>query len=158
MLPDADFGGDDDCSTLRRKLKEASDERDKLRARCQQLENELLKYGDLPGEVEVLQERSRMLDSVMSERDSLYQRLKELEGLEEEVKALKKKADRADALEKQLAQLQQELQREGTARRNSEQAARGSGAQQKRPQNTLRNFQICRRPGLAFKARPGKLK
>lgn len=89
------------------------------------MENELLQYGDLPGEVEILQERSRMLDSVVSERDSLYKRLKELEGLEDQVRELKKKADRADELEKQLAQLQQDLRRESSARRSSDDKIRG---------------------------------
>lgn len=125
LLQDTDVGDDNDCVSLRRKLKAANDDLDKLRARCQQLENELLNYGDLPDEVEVLQERSKMLDSVISERDSLYKRLKELEGLEEQVKQLKKKADRADELEKQLAQLQQELQRESAARRSSDATAKG---------------------------------
>lgn len=144
-----DVGGDDNIDSLKRKLREAAEERDKLRSRCQQLENELLTHGDLPGEVEILQERSRMLDSVMSERDSLFKRLKELEGLEEQVKELKKKADRADELQKQVAQLQQELQREGAARRNSDAAAKGRvrmGEEGRVSTNGI--LQICRRPVL----------
>lgn len=113
---------DDNVDSLRQKLHEVTDDRDKLRDRCQQLESELLKYGDLPGEVEILQQRSKTLDSVISERDSLYLRLKELEGIEEEVKELKAKADRADELERQLAQLKQDMQRE---RRSSDAQARG---------------------------------
>lgn len=118
-----DTESDSNTEALKNKLREATDEVDRLRARCQQLENELLKYGDLPGEVEILQERSRMLDSVITERDSLYQRLKELEGLEDEVKKLKAKADRVDALEKQLAQVQKN---EMAARRYSDQLSRGN--------------------------------
>lgn len=93
-----------------------------MRARCQQLENELLKYGDLPGEVEVLKRRSRMLDDVTSERDSLYQRLKQLEGVEDEVQKLKDKANRVDELEKQLAQSKKDLQ---STRRGSDAQAKG---------------------------------
>lgn len=116
----------DACGDLEAKYERVCEERDKLRARCQQLENELLAYGDLPGEVEIMRERSRILDDVISERDSLHKRLKEMEGLEDEVRALKKKAERADRLEKELADLRAELQREGRARRDSEAACRGT--------------------------------
>lgn len=125
-FPFLDIDADDNVDSLKQKLHDIKDERDKLRARCQQLESELLKFGDLPEEVEILQQKSKMLDSVTSERDSLYARLKELEGVEDEIKNLKAKADRADELERQLAELQKDLQREATARRNSSDAqARG---------------------------------
>lgn len=86
--------------------KDTIQERDRLKARVQQLEAELQKYGNLPGEVEVLRKRSLMLDEIIVERDSLHTRLNHLQGIEKQVADLKKKASRVDELEKQLKDLQ----------------------------------------------------
>lgn len=120
-------GNLDDLKRKVAKLNETIEERDKLRARCQQLENELLQYGDLPQEIEVFRERSKILDNVIEERDSLHKRLKELEGLEDEVMELKKRADLADRLQKELDALRGKLDTETRSRRASEEAVRSLG-------------------------------
>lgn len=117
----------DDKAFLKNRLVELEDklktfnatveERDKLRARVTQLESELSQFGQIPEEIEIIRERSRILDDIIVERDSLHTRLNKMKGLEDELLKLKKKATRVDELEKQIEALRKQL---GQTKRSSQ--------------------------------------
>jgi DNA repair exonuclease SbcCD ATPase subunit len=101
------------------KLDEVTQERDRLRARVQQLEQELANYGNLPQQVDNFKEKSQVLDNLRDDEKDLRRRLDALAGLEDEVRALRQKANKCvesagdssdrDKLLARIAELEAEL-------------------------------------------------
>ncbi|KAJ8950847.1 hypothetical protein NQ314_007769 [Rhamnusium bicolor] len=94
-----------DMEELNSKLNNLEDltrERDSLANRVQKLEKELLQYRDLPEDVDVYRNRSKMLDSALEERDKMGKKIEQIKDLENELNELRKKAARVDELEQEL--------------------------------------------------------
>lgn len=74
-------------------------ERDTLANKVQKLEKELLQYQDLPEDIDVYKDRSKMLDNALEERDILRKQVEEMQKKLKETEDLRRKADRVDELE-----------------------------------------------------------
>lgn len=88
------FGTDEDIENLRKnllKLKQTINERDELRRRVSELEEQLFNYTESPEDIAVYKQRSLLLDEVIKDRDRLSKRLESLRGIEDEVKSFRKK-------------------------------------------------------------------
>ncbi|KAJ8954424.1 hypothetical protein NQ318_011099 [Aromia moschata] len=83
-------------------LEETTKERDALASRVKKLEKELLQYQDLPDDIDVYRDRSKMLDSALEERDKMNVKVEQMKDLENELNYLRKKAARVDELEQEL--------------------------------------------------------
>nr|XP_015836117.1 PREDICTED: uncharacterized protein LOC657573 isoform X2 [Tribolium castaneum] len=112
-------GGAD--NTLKDKLKKLDDvtqERDRLKARVKELEQQLGGYSGLPEEVDQFREKEPALDSLREDVSDLRRRLDRLEGLEDDVRSLRDRASTTiqpagDSLEKdkllaRIAELEKE--------------------------------------------------
>ncbi|KAJ8920804.1 hypothetical protein NQ315_004945 [Exocentrus adspersus] len=77
-------------------------ERDMLANKVQRLENELLKYRELPEDIDVYRNRSKMLDSALEERDKMSKKVDQMKGMEDELNQLRKRSSRVDELEEEL--------------------------------------------------------
>ncbi|KAJ8979029.1 hypothetical protein NQ317_003132 [Molorchus minor] len=92
----------DELNAKLQNLEDIIRERDALADKVDRLEKELSKYQNLPDDVEVYRDRSKMLDSALEERDRMNKKVDQMKDLENELNYLRKKAARVDELEQEL--------------------------------------------------------
>ncbi|XP_023311145.1 ELKS/Rab6-interacting/CAST family member 1-like [Anoplophora glabripennis] len=92
----------DELNSKLKNMEELVRERDMLANKVQRLEKELLQYRDLPEDIDVYRNRSKMLDSALEERDKMSKKVEQLKEMEDELNQLKKKSSRVDQLEEEL--------------------------------------------------------
>lgn len=83
-------------------LEQITRERDMLANKVQRLEKELVQYRDLPEDIEVYRNRSKMLDSALEERDKMSKKIEQIKEMEDEMNQLRKRSARVDELEEEL--------------------------------------------------------
>ncbi|XP_044268560.1 centromere protein F-like [Tribolium madens] len=85
-------GADNAIKDKLKKLDDVTQERDRLKARVKQLEQQLGGYSGLPEEVDQFREKEPALDSLREDVSDLRRRLDKMEGLEDDVRSLRDKA------------------------------------------------------------------
>ncbi|CAH1185900.1 unnamed protein product [Phyllotreta striolata] len=101
-ISDCSQAGIDELNKQMQTLKETTKERDNLKSKLDTLEVELKSYAYILEDVDVLKQRSLLLDDVLRDRDRLSKRVEELRDLNQEIITLRKKALRIDQLEDDL--------------------------------------------------------